>query len=33
MEDLGGAQLLNLTELISYEIAINNGKLGSGYFY
>ena len=33
MEDLGGAQLLNLTELVSYEIAINNDKLGYGYFY
>ena len=33
MEDLGGAQLLNLTELVSYEIAINNGKLGYDYFY
>lgn len=33
MEDLGGAQLLNLTELVSYEIVINNGKLGYDYFY
>ena len=33
MEDLRGAQLLNLTELISYEVAINNGKLGYDYFY